>query len=299
MPGSEQLGARIAAEFATGVHCVVLENHGVVVGGSHLQDAFQRFETLEFTAKTIIKASMLGPVRYLTAEQMELSRKRREPLPEFDPGPASTVEKGVRQEICEFVRRGYQQRLMTSTKGSFSARVDQDSFLITSYGIDRQTVEVEELGLVRKGRKQAGKPLSRALLIHQAIYHRYPGIQAIVNAIPVNATAFSVTATQLDTRTIPESYLFLRDITVIPFELPYQDGESVAAMVSPERPIALMENNGVLVLGTSVLDAFDRLEVLESTAEAVINSRFIGEIHRMEDQTIEELVRAFAPPKGA
>jgi hypothetical protein len=31
--------------------------------------------------------------------------------------------------------------------------------------------------------------------------------------------------------------------------------------------LARLENDGVLVLGTSVLDAFDRLEVLEATAE--------------------------------
>ena len=31
--------------------------------------------------------------------------------------------------------------------------------------------------------------------------------------------------------------------------------------------LALLVNDGVLVLGTSILDAFDRLEVLEATAE--------------------------------
>src|SRR5207302_4068833 len=102
----------------------------------------------------------------------------------------------------------------------------------------------------------------------------------------------------LDARTIPESYLFLRDVGVIPFGLQYEDGERIAALVSPDRPVALIENDGVLVLGKSVLDAFDRLEVLESTAEAVINSRAIGEVQRMSDEIIDELVKAFAKPPG-
>jgi L-fuculose-phosphate aldolase len=67
--------------------------------------------------------------------------------------------------------------------------------------------------------------------------------------------------------------------------------------MSPEGPAALLENDGVLVLGTSVLDAFDRLEVLEATAEAVINSRAIGEVRRMGDDAIAELVQAFCTPK--
>jgi L-fuculose-phosphate aldolase len=297
LPGSERLGRRIADVFAQGFHCVLLENHGAVVGGSDLAEAFQRFETLEFTAKTVIKASMLGKVRYLSAEQLALSRGRREPLPEFEPGPATTREKELRKEICEFVRRGYRQRLMTSTEGSLSARLDGDAFLITSYRIDRQNVELHDLTLVRDGRRETGKQPSRAVHIHRALYRRHPIVQAVVNAIPVNATAFSVTATPLDARTIPESYILLRDVATVPFGLQYQDGERIAALVSPDKPIALLENDGVLALGTSVLDAFDRLEVLEATAEAVINSRAIGDVQRMNDDVIEELIQAFLTPK--
>ena len=298
LPGSQKLGRHIADVFAGGSHCVLLENHGAVVGGADLAEAFQRFETLEFTAKTIIKASMLGPVRYLTSEQLALSQTPRPSLPEFEPGPATTAEKGLRKDICEFVRRGYRQRLMTSTEGSLSARLDADSFVITSYRIDRQDVDVGRLTLVRDGRREAGKQPSRAVRIHQAIYRRHPEVRAVVNAIPVNATAFAVTAVRLDARTIPESFLLLRDVGVVPFGLQYEDGERIAAMVSPENPIALLENDGVLVLGTSVLDAFDRLEVLEATAEAVINSRAIGEVRRMSDDVIEELIQAFTPAKS-
>lgn len=292
LPGSEQLGRHIAEVFARGHDCVMLENHGVVIGGRDLAQAFQRFETLEFTAKTIIKAGLLGTVRYLNADQVALSR-RREPLAEFEPGPACTAEKALRKEVCDFVRRGYRQRLLTSTEGSFSARLDDDSFLITPYGLDRQAVDLDDLVLVRGGRREAGKQPSRAVPIHQAVYARHPAVRAVVNALPVNATAFSATATPFDARTIPESYLLLRDVAVVPFGWQYEDGRRIAELVSPRRPVALVENDGALVLGTSPLDAFDRLEVLESTAEAVINSRAIGAVHRMSDATIDELTRAF------
>ncbi len=299
LPGSEQLGRNIAEVFGRGLNCVLLENHGVVVGGATLQEAFERFETLEFTAKTIVKASLLGPVRYLAPEQIALAHQPREPLAEHEPGLAGTAEKELRREVCEFVRRGCRQRLMTSTEGSFSARLDGDSFVITSYRVDRHAVDVEDLTLVRDGCREAAKQPSRAVAIHQAIYRRHPEVRAVVNAIPVNATAFGVTATPLDARTIPESYLFLRDVGVVPFGWQYEDGERIAGLVSPERPVALIENDGVLVLGASVLDAYDRLEVLESTAEAVINSRPIGALRRMSDATIDELVRAFLGPKGS
>ena len=76
LPGSGALAANIAASFSQGPFCVILENHGVVVGGENLQNAFQRFETLEFTAKTIIKATTLGPPHYL--DDAHLRRRRAE-----------------------------------------------------------------------------------------------------------------------------------------------------------------------------------------------------------------------------
>ena len=42
-----------------------------------------------------------------------------------------------------------------------------------------------------------------------------------------------------------------------------------------------------------MLDAFDRLEVLETTAEAMINSRPIGAMVPMSDEAIADLNAAF------
>ncbi len=73
----------------------------------------------------------------------------------------------------------------------------------------------------------------------------------------------------------------------------YRDDGRIADFVSPASPVALLENDGVLVTGSSVLDTFDRLEVLESTAEAVINARVLGPVASMPEQVIDELKRAF------
>jgi len=293
LPGSEELGRQIAETFAAGPNCVVLENHGVVVGGESLARAFQRFETLEFTAKTIVRARQLGKVRYLSDDEIELPRRSFRPLASADPPPATGREKELRRQLCEFVERGYRQRLLISTEGSFSARLDEKSFLITPYQVDRQSVTLDQIVLICSGAAETGKQASRAARNHQAIYERHPKIQAIVNAYTVSATAFGATQVPLDCRTIPESYVFLRDVNRTPFGLQFRDSEALAAAISPERPITLLENDGVLVCGTSVLDAFDRLEVLESTAEALIDGRTLGTIKPMSASVIAELEAAF------
>jgi L-fuculose-phosphate aldolase len=292
LPGSAALGKHIADVFRAGHRCAVLENHGVVVGGGDLGEAFARFETLEFTARTILKARQLGEVRYLDDNEAMLPQSRT-PLPEFTPGPAAEMERELRRRLCDFVRRGYQQRLLISTEGSFSARLADDAFLVTPTGFDRREIELDDLVLVRDGKREAGRSPSGAARLHRAIYARHPKFQSIVNASPVNATAFSVTSTPLDSRTIPESYLFLKDVARIPYGPQFGDGQEIAGRVSPENPIALIENDGVLVCGTSVLDAFDRLEVLETTAEALIDARPLGEVVPMPPAVIDELKKAF------
>lgn len=293
LPGSEHLGERIAEQFGAGCDSVILENHGVVVGGNSLQHAFQRFEAFEFAAKTIIKARQLGEVRYLSEAQLEQARQRSVALKSFHPPGAVARERELRRELCEFIRRGCRQRLLISTEGSFSARLGEDSFLISPTQRDRETLEIEDLVLVDGGKREEGKKASRAVLAHRAIYERHPQVEAIVFAHPVNATAFSVTDVPFDTRTIPESYVFLQDVCRVPYGVQYHDGGAIADSVTPRSPAAILENDGVLVTGSSVLDTFDRLEVLESTAEAVINASTIGEVAVMPQSVIEELRAAF------
>ncbi len=292
LPGSAALGRNIAETFGTGTDCVILENHGVVIGGSTLQQAFERFETLEFTAKTVIKASMLGPVRYLDDDAARLGPAPSLP-PSFEPGPATAAEKELRRQLCEFVRRAYQQRLMISTQGAFSARLDDDAFLITPHRVDRSTLDVRDIVLVRGGSPESAKEPSGSARNHRAIYREHPSIQSIVNAYPVNATAFGVTDRPLDSRTIPESYIFLREVGRVPYGVQFGDGQAIAALASPRDPILILDNDGVQVWGTGVLDAFDRLEVLETTAEAMINSKPLGAMVPMSDEAIAELRSAF------
>lgn len=295
-PGSEALGASIAATFANDCDSVILENHGVVVGGSSLAHAFQRFEAFEFAGKTLIKANQLGDVRTLSDDELQQAAERSVDFDSYEPETASAHERELRLQLCDFIRRGCRQRLLISTEGSFSARVDGNSFLITPTQQDRELLDPEDFALVDGSKREVGKHASRAAKAHQAIYERHPNVHAIVFAHPVNATAFSVTAADLDVRTIPESYVFLRDVDRVPYGTHYVDDGRIAEFVSEAQPAALLENDGVIVTGRNVLDAFDRLEVLESTAEALIDARSIGELSTMSDDVIDELRSAFNLP---
>jgi ribulose-5-phosphate 4-epimerase/fuculose-1-phosphate aldolase len=214
-------------------------------------------------------------------------------LESFEPAPSTNNEQELRRQLRVFLQRGCRQRLLISTEGSFSARLGEDSFLITPTQQDREVLDLSDFVLVQGNRREVGKKASRAVFSHQAVYRKHPHVQAIVFAHPVNATAFSVTTSTFDTRTIPESYVFLRDVQRVPYGAQYKQDGSIADFVSASSPAAILENDGVLITGSSVLDAFDRLEVLESTAEALINAHAIGKVSAMPDAVIRDLREAF------
>ena len=293
LPGSEALARNVEEAFRPGCTCAILENHGVVTAGENLREAFHRFETLEFSGKTIIEARRLGNIRYLTDEEIELAAQRAPGLPELERPAPTSLEKELRQRLCEFVRRAYRQRLFISTQGSFSVRLDEFSFLITPFQVDRGVLDEANLVLVSHGKSEAGKLPSLATGNHEAIYRQHPEVHAVINAYPVNATAFSVTGVPLDTRTIPESYLVLRQISQVKYGIQFRDSDELARQVSLRRPVAMLENDGVLVIGCELLEAYDRLEVLESTAEAIINCRALGELAPMPEDVTRQLEKTF------
>ena len=184
VPGSEDLGAKIAAKFVEGFNSVVLENHGVCCGGENLQDAFQRFESLEVCAKSLIKANMIGAPQILSEEQIRMQEESYFKLEafEYDTDMMCIKEKELRCELAKFVQRVYRQRLLSGAAGTFSARIDQDSFLITPYPLDRHMIRPEDFVMIRKDKKQVGKKPSRALHAHRAIYEANPDVQCIINA---------------------------------------------------------------------------------------------------------------------
>ncbi|MFW5976007.1 MAG: class II aldolase/adducin family protein [Alkalispirochaetaceae bacterium] len=289
LPGSRELGASIAESFRSGATSVIMENHGTVVAGSDLGHCFQRFETLEFCARIQIEAAGIGEPKGLTAEQLSLMSEEPRPLAERKPHTPSAKELALRGSMIEMVRRAYRQRLIISTYGTFSARIADDAFVVTPYGEDRYLLDRRDLVHVNRRGQEPGKLPSRSVRLHQRIYRDHPEIGAVITAQAPSATAYAVVGAELDTRTIPESYILLRDIPLLPFGDQFREGKEVSASLSEKRPILLLENDALLVTGGSVAETFDRLEVLEFSARSLNQSRPLGKLVPISDEEIKKL----------
>jgi len=296
LPGSEDLGEKIARVFARGCNTVMLENHGVVTGATSLSKAFMAFETLDFCARLEIDASRIGTPTGLSPERIQLWRSERGvEMSELGPRGDASGETQARREICDLVHRACDQQLFTSTQGTLSRRLDEKSFLITPDGMDRKYLEADDLVHVENGRREAGKTPSRTVLLHQHVYLRHPHVNSIIIARPPSIMAFAVTGEHFESRTIPESYIVLRHVARLPFGAASIEPEKAAATFTQGTPVAMVENDCVIATGSSSINAFDRLEVAEYSAKALIACRSIGAVVMIDDAQAADIDRAFNP----
>lgn len=293
-PGSEDLGKKIANEFKDNRYkAVIMENHGVVLGGSDMMDAYQRFETLEFCCRTIVNAKRLGNVNYLTNNQVsDYMNHIPAKVPYYMDINYPSDERAIRTEMVNIIRRACDQGLMISTYGTVSVRWRGDDFLITPRGVARWDIVPDDIVQIKNGMSESGKVPSRSVALHQRIYQMYPHINSIIVTQPINLMAHAVSGSKFDVRTIPESWIFLKDVPSIPFGLIYNEIEEVASMFKDNRVI-MVENDSVIVTGDKLLNTFDYLEVAEFSANSLVMAASVGDLQPIGEKEIEELRVAF------
>ena len=141
--------------------------------------------------------------------------------------------------------------------------------------------------------REAGKIPSRSVELHKLIYDEHKEINAITVAQPRHLMAFGATHTAIDSRTIPESYIAMRDIKVLPFGTNITDPELISKSISVHSPVVLIENDSVISTGNTLINAFDRLEVAEFTANTIIHAKMIGDIVMISQKEVEDINKAF------
>ena len=294
IPGSQALSAEVGKVFEQGCNIALLENHGVCVGAADMLTAFQQFETLNYAAELEALATRRGEIRPLSETACQMSKTNVcSELRNLSPQPCSSEELAARRDLIALIRRSYKMGLFTAAQGTYSTRLSDGSFIITPLHADPAYLEADDLVRIQDDAKEPGKILDADVVLHQKIYDKNPKIGAIAFAQPVHSMVFAVTDMPFDTRTIPESYILLRDVKRIPFEAAYQNLDDVAAEFDNAHPVLLVENKSVMVTGASMLQVFDRLEVMEMTAASILDAQALGTIAHIPSGEIAALKTAF------
>ena len=151
---------------------------------------------------------------------------------------------------------------------------------------------LEDVVQIKDGKREPGKIPSRAVMLHQKIYEQNPHINSIIITQPPYLMAFGIGNIKFDVRTIPESWIFLQDVPILPYGSQFEV-ETIMPSILSKTPAIIVQNDSILVTGDKLLQTFDKLEVAEFSAKSLVLAAPLGQLVPINDTQIEELRKAF------
>jgi L-fuculose-phosphate aldolase len=200
-------------------------------------------------------------------------------------------ERALRDELLRISALCYERHLLVALDGNLSVRLSDELILCTQAGChkgmltDDQLVVIDLDGKKVRGR---GEPTSE-MAMHLACYVERPDIEAVVHAHPPTCIAFTVAGVSMARCVLPEVVLTLGAVPTLPYEttgtelLADKVGQAVRA-----NDAVMMDRHGAVCVGTSLLDAFCKLETIEHMAKIMKAARDLGGI---ADLPAEESVK--------
>jgi L-fuculose-phosphate aldolase len=204
--------------------------------------------------------------------------------------------KEERKEVARFMRRLYKHGLTTTSGGNISRRISDDIIVITPSATDKGNMRWKEVGVLSilgENMTPDLKPSIEAAL-HINIYKKISDVSAIIHAHPVFASSFTAMKSTINTNLTAEACAICGYPRFIPYALMgSEELANIVAQNATEADILLLENHGILTTGSNLLEAFDKLEVLENAAKMTLIVEMTGKKKVLSTARIREIEKLF------
>lgn len=197
-----------------------------------------------------------------------------------------------KEELERFCHLLYERNLVTASDGNVSVRVSKEHILLTPSGKNKGLVTADQmivLDLEGNTVEGSGKA-SKEYPMHRIIYQRRQDAGAVVHTHPVYATAFALAGKNLPDNYLIEMKMMLRGTALADYATP--GTIEMAHVVEPylaDYDAILLKNHGAVTFGGSLEDAFNKMEVMESIARAIIMSKLVGEPEVISVENMEKM----------
>ncbi len=191
----------------------------------------------------------------------------------------SDEEARLRKGICEIGKLCYARNYIVGADGNFSARMKDGTILITPTGAMKGFLEPQHISHIDMVGNvlDSGPRASSEKAIHIVVYEERPEMKAIVHAHPPHAVAMTIAGIDLQQPFIPEIIVTIGGIPTAPFGTPgtQELPESIRAIVRCSDTV-IMKNHGSVTMGTNLLDAYKKLDMVEHTAKILWLAHSVG-----------------------
>lgn len=210
----------------------------------------------------------------------------------------------VKNDLVQIGRRLSQSGFIAGTDGNISARLEEDRILITPSGLHKGRLTPDDLVVVDLDGKrlQGHHSPSSEMAMHLFMFRSRPDVMACVHAHPPFATAFAVAGKRLADNVLPEVNLCVGPIPLTDYAPP--GTQAVPNAIAPyvaEHDAFLLRNHGLLTVGTSLEEAYNRHETVEHFARILHLAHQLGNVNRIPSDDIvrlEEIRRMLKISRG-
>ena len=175
--------------------------------------------------------------------------------------------------------------LIAGRDGNLSVRLGPDRVLVTPSGLIKSTLtagDMVEVGLAGRKRRGRRNPTSE-LDLHLRILSRRPDVGAVVHAHPPTATGFAVAGEEIPANLLPELIFLVGRAPIVPYGTPGTPelGDRVEPFLA-EHNALLLAKHGAVTMGSTLDQAWIRMETLEHAARIIFTARALSAQARRE-----------------
>ncbi len=199
--------------------------------------------------------------------------------------------KHLKSELIEYGKLAGIKNFTPGYSGNLSARYD-DKILITSSGSANGYLSEDELvvmdfdGNLVEGNK---KPSSEKML-HVEFYKQRPDVNYIIHVHAPYLSSFACCRIPLDEPVMAENVFYFGQIPLADYGLPSSmDLVEKTAKYFKDYDAVLMANHGFIVGDKTLKDAFLKLELAESYAQVVFNTKMLGGAKLFTEKEVDEI----------
>lgn len=188
----------------------------------------------------------------------------------------------LREEMVRIGQLMHQRNYVTATDGNLSVRLGPDRFLVTPSGLSKGFMRPEQMVVIDWDARPADstpsalKPSSE-ILLHLEAYRQRPDIQAVVHAHPLHAITLSMAGISLMKYPLPEVIVTLGVVVTTDYATPASpEGAAVIRDLIRNHDALVLQRHGSVTVGSSLFDAYLKLEKLENSAEVTYKLLALG-----------------------